>query len=85
MCSAETRDLRPLPRVAVGAASEVLWSDADEEVGDVIIVVDAEEGFWWAEEFTEVLWKFVEDLRARRCWAASRTLKRAWVEVRQRV
>jgi len=28
-----------LPRVAAGAASEVLWSDADEEVGDVIIVI----------------------------------------------
>ena len=45
MCSAETRDFLPLPRVAVGAASEVLWSDADEEVGDVIIAVDAEERF----------------------------------------
>lgn len=84
MCSAETRDLRPLPRVAVGAASEVLWSDADEEVGDVIIAVDAEEGFGGLEisrKCFEDLWRIC----ARRCWAASRTLKRAWVEVRQRV
>ena len=84
MCSAETRDLRPLPRVAVGAASEVLWSEADEEVGDVIIAVDAEEGFGGlkiSRKCFENLWRIC----SRRCWAASRTLKRAWVEVRQRV